>query len=145
MPTYHTPHYTFTYSYDPTTRCVHARWHGTVPDADLYAHYAELMATAEANGHCRWWLFDVRARNWPSTSFRHWLNAEFVPLAKAALGEPLFLAFVVGDGQYENISLAGLQNVQNNLAGHDVQPGFFESEAAARAWLAQQQAPGPAA
>lgn len=140
MPTYHTPDYTFTHSYDPVSHLVFARWRGTVPDADLYAQYAELMAMAEAYGHCRYWLLDIRARSWPSTSFRHWMNTEFAPLAQAALIKPLFMAFVIADEQNEHIAQAGIQNVRHNLASHDVQPAFFDTETAAREWLAQQQA-----
>ncbi len=140
MPTYYTPDYTFTYSYDPVLDLVLAFWRGTVPDADLYAQYAELMATAEAHDHCRWWLLDIRARSWPSTSFRHWMNTEFAPLAKAALVKPLSIAYVIADEQNEYINQAGIQNVRHNLAGHDVQPAFFDTEAAAREWLAQQRA-----
>ncbi|HET9502289.1 MAG TPA: hypothetical protein VFO93_02025 [Hymenobacter sp.] len=144
MPTYHTPIYTFTFSYENATHCLLARWHGTVPDADLYAHYAELMATAEAHGYCRWWLLDIRARSWPTPSFRHWMNTEFAPLAQAALIKPLSIAYLIADEQNEHIAQAGIQNVRHNLAGHDVQPAFFNSEAAALAWLAQQQAQDPA-
>lgn len=140
MPDYCPAEFTFTVSYNTATQHVQARWRGNVPDADLYAHYAELMATAEAHGNCRFWLLDMDGRNWPTFAFRHWFGTEFAPLIHAALHQPVFMAYVVSDSQNVQINTPSIQTIQYHCVTHDVYPLFFTSEAAACDWLLQQQA-----
>jgi hypothetical protein len=140
MPSYCTADYTFTLDYDAGTQLLLAYWRGTVPAADLYAHYAELMTTAEAHGNCRFWELNVGERNWHTPGFRHWFANEFVPLLHAAMQQPVFIAYVVSPAQAKLVKTPIVQAVEYNSAQHDVYPFFFDSEAAARDWLTHQQA-----
>jgi len=132
--------YTFTLTYDAGAQQLLAHWRGSVPEANLYAHYAELMALAEAHGNCRFWLLNVGERNWHTPGFRHWFANEFVGLLHAAMQQPVFMAYVVSAAQAELVKTPVIQAVEHNSAQHDVYPFFFGSEAAARDWLAHQQA-----
>ncbi len=140
MPTSAIADFTFIATYDPATQQVHARWCGAVPDADLYAHYAELMALAEAHGNCRYWLLDAQGRGNASPAFGRWMGNEFAPLAYAALGQPLFLAYVVNPAHRAAISSPAGQAMQHSCAAHSVYSFYFEELAPAQEWLAHQQA-----
>lgn len=132
--------FTFSVHYDPATQQVHACWCGAVPDADLYGHYAELMATAEAHGNCRFWLLDAQARTNSSPAFGRWMGNEFAPLAYAALGQPLFLAYVVPPAHRAAISSPAGQAMQHSCAAHSVYSFYFDDLVPAQEWLAHQQA-----
>jgi hypothetical protein len=140
MPTSPTADFTFSATYDPATQQVHAHWRGIVPDADLYAHYAELMAIAEAHDNCCYWLLDAQARTNSSPTFGRWMGNEFAPLAHAALGQPLFLAYVVSPAHRAAVGGPAGQAMQHSCAAHSVYSFYFEDMAPAQEWLAHQQA-----
>lgn len=130
----------FTCLYDASRRQLLACWHAHITDVELYEHYAELMALAEAHANCRFWLLDERARNASSSTFGRWFGNEFAPLAHAAFGRPLFIAYVVMAEHREVIASLGAQAMQHSCAAHDVYPFYFDSFAEAQAWLWHQQA-----
>lgn len=148
MPIENTPSYTFSLTYDAAARQLHSCWRGTTTDDELYAHYAELMAAAEAHDYCRFWLLDMRERNWHASGFGRWFGNEFAAIAHQVLGQPLFIAYVLNPTHKAIADSPGVQATQYNCAAHGVYPFFFDNEAAARDWLAHQQAldtPGQAA
>jgi hypothetical protein len=140
MPTSCTADFTFTATYDAGTNQVRAHWRGAVPDADLYAHYAELMAIAEANGNCCFWLLDAQARANSTPTFGRWMGNDFAPLAYAALGQPLFMAYVVSPAYRAAVSSPAGQAMQHSCAAHSVYSFYFEDLEPAQEWLAHQQA-----
>lgn len=130
----------FVCTHDTAHRQVRACWTGPTTDAELYAHYAELMALAEAHGGCRFWLLDVRGRNVSSSVLGRWFGNEFAPLAHAAFGKPLFLAYVADPQHRSSVNSPGAQAMQHSCAAHDVYSFYFDSLPAAQDWLAHQQA-----
>jgi hypothetical protein len=140
MPHFATAEPTFTCTYDTAHQRLHGCWHGPVTDADLYEHYAELMSLAEAHDCCRFWQLDMVARNWHQSDFGRWFGNEFAPLAHAALGGPLFIAYVVSPAHYAAANKPSTQATQHNCAAFDVYPFFFDQVDCAQEWLAHQQA-----
>jgi hypothetical protein len=140
MPSYCNADFTFSVSYDAAVQQVHAYWCGPVLDDDLYGHYAELMATAEAHGNCRFWLLDVQDRTTSSPTFGRWFGNEFAPLAHAVFGRPLFIAYAVSPAHRASITSPATQAMQHSCAAHDVYSFYFEGLEPAREWLAHQQA-----
>ena len=130
----------FDFGYVPDSRLLRGCWHGTVTADDLYGHYAELMAAAETHGNCRFWLLDMRLRNWHTSSFSRWFGNEFAELAHITLGQPIFMAYVLHPNHRAIADSPGMQAVQCHCAAHGVYPFFFDHDAAALDWLMHQQA-----
>jgi hypothetical protein len=129
----------FTFTYDPALRQLHGLWTSPVTEADLYAHYAELVAAAEAHGNCRFWLLDLRARNWHTPRFSRWYANEFSALVAAAVGQPLYIGYLVGPAHAAPAGSLLTQVMQGNSAAHGLHPYYTEQEAAAREWLLHKQ------
>ncbi len=130
----------FTCAYDAVRRQLLGCWHGPTTEAELYEHYAELMALAETHGNCRFWQLDMVARNWPAPAFGRWFGNEFAPLAHAALRGPLFMAYIVSPAHAAQAGITATQATQHNCATCDVYPFFFDNPTDAQEWLAHQQA-----
>ena len=130
----------FDLAYDLGSQRLVGCWHGAVTEKDLYLHYAELMAAAEAHGNCRFWLLDMRERNWHTPGFGRWFGNDFAEMAHATLGQPLFIAYVLSLSHKVIVDSPGVQVTQYQCAAYSVYPFFFDSEAAALDWLAHQQA-----
>lgn len=143
MPTEDSLPYTFSLAYEAATQQLHGCWRGIVPEADLYAHYAELMDAAETHHNCRFWLLNMRERNWHAPGFGRWFGNEFAAIAQQVLGQPLFISYVLSPAHKAIADSPGVQATQCNCAAHGVYPFFFDNEAAAREWLAHQQAHDP--
>ena len=129
----------FTVTYNPDLRQLHGRWAGPVTEADLYAHYAELVAAAEAHGNCRFWLLDLRARNWHTPRFSRWYANEFSALVCAAVGQPLYIAYLVGSAHADHANSLITQVMQGNSAAHGLHPFYTDQDAAAHEWLQNKQ------
>ena len=140
MPLFTTAAGNFTCTYDAVRRQLLACWHGPVTDTELYEHYAELMALAECHDGCRFWQLDMVARNWHPSGFGRWFGNEFAPLAHAALGGSLFIAYVLSPAHHAIVNSPSTQATQLSCAAHDVYPFYFDQAAAAQDWLAHQQA-----
>ncbi len=130
----------FSLAYEPRTTVLRGAWAAPVPAAALPGYYTQLLAAAQAHGHCRFWLLDMRQRNWHDDDFGRWFSEQFMPRAAAALGHPLFLALVVQPGQRPHVEGSRTEQLLRRAARHNVFPFYFESEADARAWLYDQQA-----
>lgn len=130
----------FTSTYDASRRQLVACWRYPATDIELYEQYAELMALAETHDCCRFWQLDMVARNWHTPAFGRWFGHEFAPLAHAALGKPLFIAYILEAQHQPFANSPGTQATQSSCATHDVYPFFFEEEGSAQEWLAHQQA-----
>ncbi|QKG56820.1 hypothetical protein GKZ68_09415 [Hymenobacter sp. BRD128] len=130
---------TFYLHYDAATQLLRGRWPTPVLDADLRGHYAELLAQAQAHAGCRYWLLDMRQRNWHMPSFGAWFSAEFAAPVRAALGQPVFIACLLSARHQTAAESARSQAIQRACARHDVYPYFFASEEAALDWLHYQQ------
>ena len=59
---------------------------------------------------------------------------------QAALGRPVFIAYVLSPRHQASAEGAGAQATQCACARHDVYPCFFTDEEAALDWLRYQQA-----
>ena len=129
----------FSFAYHPTSQQLRGEWVGPVVDADMRRHYGELLAEARAHGNCRFWLLDLRRRNWHDLGFPAWYQEVLVPTLHAALGQPVFIAYVLDPVRRDVADNVCVQDTQRNCAAHDVYPYFFDNEADARAWLAYQQ------
>ena len=140
MPTSTYPPNPFTVAYDPTTDRIRGHWPAPVDDTLLRGHYADLLTAACAHGGCRFWLLDMRVRNWHSPEFGRWFSSVFVDAAHAALHQPLFIAYVLSPAHHAIANTPGVQATQCGCITHDVYPFFFDSETPAREWLAHQQA-----
>jgi hypothetical protein len=139
MPFRTTPTDLLAITYEPAQRLLYGCWKKPVTETHLYAHYAELVAAAEAHGNCRFWLLDLRARNWHTPRFGRWYANEFAALASAAVGQPLYIAYLVGPSHTEAAGGLLTQVMQGNSAAHGLYPHYTQDEATARAWLRQQQ------
>jgi hypothetical protein len=133
----------FAITYDSDLRQLHGRWAGPVAEADLYAHYAELVAAAETHGNCRFWLLDLRARNWHTPRFSRWYANEFSALVCAAVGQPLYIAYLVSPTHAAAANSLLTQVMQGNSAAHGLHPYYTDQEAAAREWLLHKQVLDP--
>lgn len=131
---------TFQLHYDVAAKLLRGGWSAPVLDADLRGHYIGLLAQAQAYGNCRYWLLDLRQRNWHMPSFGQWISTEFAAAAHAALGQPLFIAYVLGPRHQTAAEAPRSQTAQCDCTQHDVYPYFFASEEAALDWLRHQQA-----
>lgn len=129
----------FQLDYDATARLLRGTWPSSVLDADLRAHYAELLAEARTYG-CRFWLLDMRERNWHMPAFGRWYSTEFAAAVRAALGQPVFIAYVLSPSHQAMAESPQVQATQRGAAAHDVYPYFFGDEFAALEWLRHQQA-----
>lgn len=136
----------FQFYYDAAADLLHGSWPAPVLDADLRGHYAELLRAARQHGHCCYWLLDMRQRNWHMPSFGQWVSTEFAPAVQAALGQPIFVAYILSPRHHSAAARTHEQRAQQETRAQHMHSDAFADEAAARAWLRQQQrlaAPAP--
>ncbi|MDO7887065.1 hypothetical protein [Hymenobacter cheonanensis] len=130
---------TFHLRHDAAAQLLRGHWPAPVLDADLRSHYAELLAQAQEHAGCRYWLLDMRRRAWHMPSFDTWFSAGFAAEVQAALGQPVFIAYVLSPRHQTAAESTRTQVAQRACAQHDVYPCFFAEEDAALAWLHHQQ------
>ncbi len=135
----------FSLFYEPHDEILTGVWPRPLAPAQLPTCYEQLLAAAQAQRSCRFWLLDMRQRDWHSAAFRRWFTAEFVPRAVATLGQPLFIAYVVADEQQQFIESAPTDALLRQAATLNCFPFYFTCEEAALAWLRDQQAAEQAA
>jgi hypothetical protein len=128
----------FQLHYDAATRLLCGTWLAPVLDADLRSHYAELLEAARQIGSC-YWLLDMRQRNWHMPSFSRWFSQEFGAAVQAAIGRPVFVAYVLSPRHQTAAEEIRTQLCQRESAAHDFYPYFFADESAALDWLRHQQ------
>ena len=129
----------FQLTYREADGLLHGCWLAPVLDADLRIHYGELLQEAQLVGNCRYWLLDIRRRNWHMPSFGHWANTEYVPAVRAALGSPIFVAYVMSPRHLSAATRPQDRRTQEQIRDQELYSESFADEAAARTWLHQQR------
>lgn len=134
-----TPVDAFSWAYEPAAGLLRAEWAGPVPSAALPACYGQLLVAAEAHD-CRFWLVDLRRRNWHDAAFAEWFSTDFAQRASQAVGQPLFMACVVQPGQRPQVEGQCNEQLLRQITAYNVFPFYFTEEGLARAWLRDQRA-----
>jgi hypothetical protein len=129
----------FSWAYEPAAGLLRGEWAGPVPAAALPACYGQLLVAAEAHD-CRFWLLDMRRRNWHDAAFAEWFSADFAAQASQVVGQPLFIACVVRPGQRPQVEGQCNELLLRQITAYNVFPFYFTDERLARAWLRDQQA-----
>ena len=129
---------TFQLTFEAATGLLRGCWLAPVLDADLRAHYAQLLQAAQRHG-CPYWLLDMRQRNWHMPSFGQWVSTEFAPAVRAALAQPVFVAYVLSPRHHSAAARGREQQAQQQSREQQLYADIFADEAAAGAWLRQQQ------
>ena len=132
------PPNSFSLAYEPSRGTVVGGWSKPVEMAQLRACYEALLAAAQAHKNCRFWLLDLRQRNWHTPEFARWFTTDFVPRAVATLRQPLFIAYLVADEQQPYIESEATNNILRQAAAVNCYPFYFECEPDALAWLHDQ-------
>lgn len=130
---------TFQLHYEAADGVLRGRWPAPVLDADLRAHYTQLLAAAQEYGGCCYWLLDLRERNWHMPSFAQWVSTEFAAAVRAALAPPIFVAYVLSPRHYSAAARAQEQQAHQHSQAQQLYASTFADEASALAWLRQQQ------
>ncbi|GAA4357477.1 hypothetical protein GCM10023185_22230 [Hymenobacter saemangeumensis] len=132
---------------EPANGLLTAQWAQAVanPDADLRSDYAQLLAEAHRQSNCRFWLLDLRGRNWHAPSFGPWFAHDYARQVARALGGPVFIAYVLAPQHRPIAESEATATTQRAAAAHDLYPYFFDNETDARSWLCDQQELDPAA
>jgi hypothetical protein len=115
------------------------RWQRAVTEGELYASYPALLETALAR-HCRYWLLDARRRLNTEVAITPWLLNDFVPRLGQHLGGRVYLAYLVAPLQLTD-AVPAAQQIPPLVyfEGRAALMQRFTDEAAALAWLQQQQ------
>jgi len=99
-----------------------------------------LLAHAHAT-NCCWWLIDVRLDpGQKSMELNQWMWEEFLPRAAAELGQPVYLAYIMGADHLARLRAqepTGDAILRAILLSARVR--FFAAETDALAWLSQRQ------
>jgi hypothetical protein len=131
---------TFQLQYQAADGVLCGRWLGPVLDADLRAHYTQLLQAAQHHGDCCYWLLDMRERNWHMPSFGQWVSTEFAAAVRAALAPPVFVAYILSPRHRSAAARAQEQRAQQHSQAQQLHSNIFDDEEAALAWLRQQLA-----
>jgi hypothetical protein len=129
----------FSWAYEPHARILRGEWAGPVPTAELPACYGQLLAAAGAH-NCRFWLLDMRRRNWHDVAFAYWFSTAFAAQVSQVVGQPLFIACVVLPGQRPQVEGRGNEQLLRQITAYNIFPFYFADEQLARVWLRDQQA-----
>ena len=129
----------FASRYDVAANQLRLEWQGTAGDADLQQQYSSLLADWGQHQGCRFWLLDMRQRNWHTPEFGRWFADSFAAKLHALAGQPVFLAYIVSPAHYPSVNSPNAQAVVCACVEHDMYPFFFDQEAEALAWLCHQQ------
>lgn len=129
----------FSWAYEPLTGLLCGEWSRPVPSAALSACYTQLLVAAEAHD-CRFWLLDMKHRNWHDEAFAQWFSTAFAAQAGHIVGQPLFIAYLVSPGQRVQVEARRTEQLLRQITAYNVYPFYFTDERLARAWLRDQQA-----
>lgn len=115
------------------------RWLQALPPPELQGTYEAMLAAARAHGGCRFWLLDLRRRPLAGPDLNEWFRDQFSPQLAAALGGPLFTAYLAGPHQRLAAESEEMELHLRHEATLDSYPLFFDNEADAVSWLVAQQ------
>ncbi len=118
------------------------RWLQALHPPELQGTYESMLAEATAHGNCRFWLLDLRRRPLAGSDLNEWFRDQFSPQIASALGGPLFTAYLAGPHQRLAAESAEMELHLRQAASLDSYPLFYDDEAEAMAWLADQQERG---
>ena len=116
-----------------------ATWSRPAVPHELSSFYEELLVCARESGNCRFWLLDLSQRNWAEPSFLQWLGQEFVGQATAALGGPIFVAFLIAPQHLSQLKSSYIADIRCRATEVNFYFTFFENAALAVDWLRDQQ------
>ena len=115
------------------------RWLQATPPPELQGTYQAMLAAARVHGNCRFWLLDLRRRPLAGPDLNEWFRQQFTPQLAAALGGPLFTAYLAGPHQRAAAESAEMELHLRHVATLDSYPLFYDDEAEAVTWLCEQQ------
>jgi hypothetical protein len=130
----------FSLTYDATDQLLIGSWPSGICDDDLYRSYERLLTAAKTHGDCRFWLLDMRLREWHSASFANWFGDLLAKQIVRELGSPVFVAYVASEIHRAAIESAATQATLRQSAHAEFYPYFFDSKEAAHDWLRYYQA-----
>ena len=125
--------------YRPDLGILIGRWWQALPSPELQGTYEAMLAAAKTYGNCRFWLLDLRRRPLAGPNLNEWFRDQFSPLVAAALGGPLFTTYLAGPHQRRAAESAEMELHLRHAATLDSYPLFYDDEAEALTWLAEQQ------
>jgi len=129
----------FSLDYEATANLLAGRWLSNVPDHALHPPQQELLNAAVQHNCCRFWLLDMRMQDQFSLALLDWLKELLAEQVVMVLGSPVFLACVANESHRAEIESIGTETLLRQQAQHEFYPYFFNSEEAAREWLANSQ------
>ena len=113
-------------------------WLQALPPPEQQGMYEAMLAAAQANGSHRFWLLDLCRRPLAGQGLNEWFRDQFSPQIAAALGGPLFTAYLAGPYQRQAAENAEMEFHLCHAASLDSYPLFYDDEAGAVAWLSEQ-------
>ena len=128
------PSNAFSLDYRPDLGLLIGRWLKDLPPPELQGTYEAMLAAAQANGNCRFWLLDLR-RPVAGSNLNEWFREQFSPRIAAALNGPLFTAYLAGPHQRPAAESSEMELYFRREAAVNAFPQLFENEAEAVEWL----------
>lgn len=116
------------------------RWLMDLPPPELQGTYEAMLAAAQANGNCRFWLLDLRRRPVAGPDLNAWFRDQFSPRIAAELNGPLFTAYLAGPHQRPAAESDAMELYFRREAAVNAFPQLFENEVEAVEWLRAAQA-----
>lgn len=129
------PSSAFSLDYRADLALIIGRWLKNLPPPELQGTYEAMLAAAQANGNCRFWLLDLRRRPVAGPDLNAWFRDQFSPRIAAALDGPLFTAYLAGPHQRSAVESDEMELYFRREATVNAFPKLFENEAEAMAWL----------
>lgn len=133
------PSKAFALDYRADLGLIIGRWLKELPPPELQGTYEAMLAAAQTNGNCRFWLLDLRRRPVAGPDLNAWFRDQFSPRIAAALNGPLFTAYLAGPHQRPAAESDEMELYFRREAAVDAYPQLFENEAEAMAWLRAEQ------
>ncbi|UOQ98883.1 hypothetical protein MUN81_05185 [Hymenobacter sp. 5317J-9] len=115
------------------------RWLQALPPPEVQGTYQAMLTAAKEHGNCRFWLLDLRRRPLDGPTLTEWFRDQFSPQVAAALGGPLFTAYLSGPHQRQAAESTEMEAHLRQAATIDSYPLFYDNEADAMEWLRDQQ------
>ena len=129
----------FALTYEPAPNLLLGRWLRDIADRSLLPPQEDLLTSAQQHNRCRFWLLDLRAQQDYSPLLLDWFGSLLAQQVVSVLGSPVFIACVANESHRAEIESLGTETLLRQQAQHEFYPYFFNSEAAAREWLADSQ------
>ncbi|GAA4370256.1 hypothetical protein GCM10023185_44630 [Hymenobacter saemangeumensis] len=113
---------------------------------DEFLEVCEQFLLLARQQHCRYWLLDGRADiNRRDPSIYLWLNEDYLPRVREALGEGPCMAFLATPEQWAQLGQRGYGPNAPARPASLSYTGWFTEEAQALSWLNKFRSPLPAA